>query len=218
MSNSETQQQYNMSWGMIVVWIFLFFPVAIYFSIRKRNAIKDIDYYIKECNGYMVLGAIMVVLSLPNLTDLGDDPKFWTTLAISLGMLIGGLALLLYNFKSKSMYREYIQYIGVLKNDESGTISSIADAIGKTPQQALEDLEKMIKKDILADTYIDYSMRKIVGPIVGSRRKSRLRSNLQATQRPVKITARPIKCPNCGAQNTLTKVGQSCAYCDTLLE
>ncbi len=116
------------------------------------------------------------------------------------------------------MYRGFVKYIRILKHDESGTIVNISDAIGKTPQCTIEDLEKMIQKGMLPDTYIDYSMRKVVGPIVGSSRKSSLRSNLQATQRPAILDPRPIKCPNCGAQNILSKVGQKCIYCDTLLE
>ncbi len=214
MSDNGTKKAYNMSWGMIILWILFFFPVAIYFSLRKRNAIKDIDYYIKECNGYMILGAIMVVFALPTLTDLENDPQFWTTLTISLGMLVIGLVLLLYNFKSKSLYREFIQYIRILKNDESGTISNIADAIGKTPQHTIEDLEKMIKKSILTDTYIDYSMRRLVGPIVGANvvRRSNKKTKLEP------IAERIVMCSGCGAKNRLVRAGQTCSYCDSPLE
>ncbi len=214
MSNKKTKQPYNMSRAMIILWVFLFFPVAIYFAFRKRNVVKDIDYYIKECNGYMILGVIMILFALPTLTDLSGVSDVAFTLTMDVIMVVSGVVLLVYNFKSKSMYRGFVKYIRILKHDESGTIVNISDAIGKTPQRTLEDLEKMIKKNVLPDTYIDYSMRKIVGPIVGV--KVVKRTTKTATLKPEEIHV--VACSSCGAKNRVFRMRQTCDYCGSPLE
>jgi hypothetical protein len=207
-SNSK---QKGKSWKIIVLFLFLFFPIGIYMVIQKLNI--DTDNYIRNSRNATITGLAFFLIGISSFftdnTDNTNSVDANSDLSVVL-MLCGiGLFIILYTYKYKKRWEKYNKYLSVLKNIPNGSIDKISSLMGNTYDEVCRDIKDMKKRNLLRNTYIDYNYKRIVGPIIGIETRKNMASNL-------KIDV--VKCINCGGINNLNETEGYCEYCGSPLE
>ena len=157
-------------------------------TIIMGNIVKIIGY----CSfGLAVIG---VLASLLEDFDKGD-------IVLITFFIISGLAMVLPGRNMTKNAKKYKKYIAIIKNQDTSLINIIAEASNVSYDEAISDIEKMIKKGYFPGAYIDDTEGEIIFSVDSPKKE---------TKKEIKVEA----CKSCGASNTII-VGKTktCEYC-----
>lgn len=214
------------AWSTIVFMMIFFFPIGICLMMYKLHV--DVENYQSNARKTAVFGWLIAV---PNIyivfSEITSETGYLSLneALIFIPFLCFGLALILIARKYKRLGKKYSRYLAVLRNSPNGNIENIASLMKCTYEEACKDLQKMIDKDLLPDTYIDEIRGIIIGPMI--RKPSVDYSSLlddynnlvgalanNAKQKEPKAA----KCPHCGAITSKENNNGSCEYCGSPFE
>ena len=199
------------SWGWIIFWILIFWPVGVYLLIKKLAVDKSAT--MKSGNGltiaaYILMGMGVICL----LASLSEGSEGGTMYAVLLGAT--GVWLFFKAKKTKATGERYKKYIAMVVNQHHSSIDNIAAAVGVTYDVAVTDLQKMIDTGYFSGAYIDVTQREIILPKTTAQQISQPDSAILA-QEEEKLST----CGSCGANNKVI-VGRvaECEYCGNHLQ
>jgi hypothetical protein len=220
---SYVKEKKSTSWGVIILFLIIFWPVGLFLLYRKITGDKSAA--LKNSKVLNIMGWVFVALAIiyifmaitGNLeTDKGSSVV--ELIMIILVFFGGGGAFMIYTAKKMKVNAEKCKkYIAIVINNNETSIDNIAAAVPSSYEQTTKDLQKMINNGYFENAYIDVSKREIVLPnknLVQTYPISNIK-NSPVNEPQIKAVA----CRNCGANNKVVE-GQvcECEYCGSMLK
>lgn len=202
--NSTPTNKKSPSWLLVIFLLFIFWPVGIFFLVKKLSADKQASL----TSGKKTVVWGWIIFSIGALGSCGMlDQRTLDGASGTLFFVFAGLALVFVGKMSAKKAVKFKKYIKLIVNEGLRSIPSIAAAIPATADEATEDIQEMIKKGFFMDAYINFSTNKLVF----IREENQVESNLMTSQLIV-------SCNGCGANNKVAS-GQvsKCQYCGSLI-
>ena len=203
------------SWGVIILLLVLFFPVGIGLAISKLH--KEHENYAKNGKTVFIIGIVFAFLGIVALAGEGDT---FASFLIFAGL---GAVMIWQGLSYKKLGQTYEKYRSVLVNSADGSIDNMASILGVDYDQAVADLNEMIAKGLLPDSYVNKDDRSFVSPLLQKSFES-FAPEIPYPQVGAAVTrstpqVKTIKCPNCGGINTIN-IGDDnlCDFCGSPLE
>lgn len=205
MAYSDKQKKVT-SWGVIILWMILFYPVGIYLLVRRLirtgkvrlgNLLAGIGWF------FVVFMILSLMLGLTGNMQ-HDDGRIYTMkeiLGIDVAYLLIGLPLIYFGRKQQKKERIIKAYLPRIRNSRDGSLDDLAIACQDSYETVCQNIQMMIDKKVLADSYIDVQRRVLVSPLIGQLSEKRF----------------TITCPYCGAIIEVGPSGGKCPYCDSYL-
>lgn len=196
------------SWGMIILWLFLFWPVSICLIYKRVS--NDKAAAMKNSRIFTAIGCFFFFGVIVMASILIGHPEDDTDFAI-FGIcfyLIGGVLIMRFARKLKRTGEEYRKYIDVVINQERRTLEDVASQMGKNYEQTMQGLQQMIDKGYFTGAFIDTMEHTIVFPSRPQQREMKPDNGREEPQQKI------VKCPNCGGNNVV-EAGRihECDYC-----
>lgn len=156
----------------------------------------------------IVLG--WIIFTLGALASCGMmNQRSFDGASSTLFLVFAGLALVFVGRISSRKAVKYKKYINLIVNQGLRSIAPISSAIPATHDQAIQDIQEMIKKGFFKEAYIDFGTDKIVFT------REVVETHFQNESMVNQLIA---TCNGCGADNKVIK-GQvtDCQYCGSLI-
>ena len=197
----------NVSWGIIVVWLILFFPVGLVLLCRKVSREK----FERVANGKFlrrfgwVLFSFSVFYFLLAVTGhlQAEDRGNIVSGVLLIFIIFGGGGLLAVSRGNEMIYlgQKYYRYVSLVNASGDGSVEQIAAAYPAAFDQTVSDLQAMIRDGYFRDAYLDLAGKKLVLP--------------KQKEEPAGTSFRQaVRCRNCGAPNTIVSgMAAECEYC-----
>lgn len=202
MENNKT-----MSWGWIIFWFLVFWPVGLYSCYKKISG--DKSAILKNSKNIFIISYVLIAFCVTALLmTFTEDPSMFLP-AILFGA--GGFCVNRVGRNMKKNGEKYKKYIALIVNQHLTQIDMIATEVGVTYDVATADLQKMIDTGYFVGAYISENSREILlaKPAIDATTQT------TATQSQTRV----VECKGCGANNSI-KIGQTnqCEYCGTAIE
>jgi len=210
MNNANTGGKQT-SWGWIIFWFILFWPVGLVLLIKRQKS--DKSAVLKDYKGVTIASYVLMGLgAIYFLMGISGQPDALLAFLVCGG---GGVVTFLYARKSQKRSEHYRKYINMVVNQNQTSIDSISAAIGIPYNDVLNDLQNLVTDGYLPGAYIDISQRKI---ILGDMTQQ-YGAQFVAPTSSIQVQTTAVKCPGCSANNKVT-IGQTavCEYCKTFLQ
>ena len=186
------------SWPVIIVLLFLFWPVGLYLLYKKAQSDKKTALTASKVLN--ILGTFFVIIGI-------------ITLIVVIGIFYLILGILLKKFAKKLLTsaENVKKYLAIVINGNVRQLDSISAAVGKPYDTVKQDLQKLIDDGYFKNAYINEATREIVlaQPTVNATPDM---NGFGAT-----ASARVVSCPCCGANNTVYGATGECEYCGSPL-
>jgi Zn finger protein HypA/HybF involved in hydrogenase expression len=208
------------SWGWIIVCLFLFWPVGLFLLIKRLAVDKSAT--LSRGKTIMVVSYILMGLGVFYffMVITGNVEETESTMsAISYAFLMlvlfsgGGVLLNWFARKTKRAGERYKKYITLIVNQSQTLIDNIASAVGIPYDLAVKDLQKMIDMGYFIGAYIDVNQREIV-----LAKTAPPQTLTQSASPAIPIQEKVVACSNCGANNKVTGQIGECEYCGSPLQ
>ena len=185
------------SWPVIVVLLFLFWPVGLYLLYKKAQSDKKTALTASKILN--LLGNIFVVVGV-------------ITLIVIIGIFYLAVGIVLKKFSKKLLASadNVKKYLAIVVNGNVRQLDSISAAVGKPYDVVKKDLQKLIDDGYLKNAYINESTREIVLA------QPSVTVNISNATMETSST-RVVSCPCCGANNTISGSVGECEYCGSPL-
>ncbi len=211
--------------ALIIIMLFLFYPVGIALMISKLH--KEKENFINNAKSTTIIGwifigmglafTVLVVLGLmvdPTIIQSAEEMIYMrVALAIMILPLIGrGLYMVSQGRKYKELGKMYEKYRYVISGKSKIYIDEIAGSVNSSYDVVVKELEFLILKGVLYGGYIDKSSKMLVSP---ARYVGNNISHKKTTEEDRAKKSTSLKCPNCGGVNPANII--ECEYCGTPL-
>lgn len=221
MRNTSVNNNKSFSWGVIILMFFLFFPIGIYMLVKKMTTEKF--NYAKNGKSLqtlgwvlLVFGCIYILMGMTGEFQTEDGSSAIEGLMIVIVLFIGcGLFCVFKGKKYVKLANKFNRYAAIVNANSNHSIDNIAAAYPTDYDTACKDLQDMLDIGFYLNSYIDLGRRELVMPQKSQPAQVKVMVSETTTR-----TAQPrvIKCPNCGATNTLNPGAPSeCEYCGSPL-
>lgn len=185
------------SWGAIVVAFILFWPLGLYWYLKRIKVNKK-----DALNSWKVALGFGILLLIFGFSTVGEG--------FGVLYLAGGVALIVSSIISKSNSKKIKKYLSVIINSNVLQLDNISSTVGKPYDVVVEDIQKMIDKGFLKDAHIDNSQRIIV--------LSTTDTSAQINSMTNTLPTRVVTCQCCGANNSIAGDIGECEYCGSALQ
>lgn len=189
------------SWPVIIVLLFLFWPLGLYLLYKKAQTDKKTALTASKILN--LLGTILIVVGV-------------VTIIVGVGIfyLIAGIILKKFAKKLLNSAENVKKYLAIVINGNVRQLDSIASAVGKPYDTVKKDLQKLIDDGYFKNAYIDEAAREIV-----LAQPSSVASNVNTygSADASAVPPRVVSCPCCGANNTVVGAMGECEYCGSPL-
>lgn len=191
------------SWSVVILLLFVFFPVGIFLLVRKVTL--EIDSYTKNGTVMQTLGGVLLALGLMytflGLTGALVDENGNSATAVVLGICVfglGGLALLIQGVRYWRRGKIYTRYLTLIGMQHLRSLPAIAAAYPTSYEAVCRDLQGMLDRGFFRYGYLDLVRRELILPeYIGG----------QA------VSPQTLRCGSCGAWGS----GTVCEYCGAAL-
>ncbi len=198
-----------LSWGFIIFMFIIFFPIAIYLTVKRIN-INNPEK--KAGVALKITGWVFIGLSVFYTIGALENPT------LTLGNILSGLILLvgcgslmiMLSNKSKKNAEKYKKYTYLVIYQKITSIDNIASNIPTTYEMAKRDLQSMIDKGYFEDAYINEGTREIMLLSVHL-------TNAEMDKGTKEYIV--VNCSSCGANNKVIRgsVGE-CEFCGSPID
>ena len=195
------------SWGWIIFWFIIFWPIGLYLLIKRQSVDKCAT--LKSSKGVFIASYILMGFGVIYIILAFEDPEM-----LIAAVLFGGGGILINWFARRTRRKgeRYKKYISMVVNQNQTQIDNIASAAGVDYDTAMKDLQKMIDSGYFVGAYIDVAQREIILAKVA---QDAIPVTPDTTQ---PLQERVVTCGSCGANNKIsTQVGE-CEYCASPLQ
>ena len=197
------------SWGWIVFWFILFWPVGVFLLFKKLTVDKSAT--MKGGKVLSIVSFILMGMGAIYLIMAFTEDSSMIAAAIVFGA--PGVWLFFKARKTKATGERYKKYISIVINQSQTSIDNIASAVGVTYEVATKDLQKMIDTGYFTGAYIDVTQREIVLAKTAPQQVS-----APSMPSAVQVQERVVACGSCGANNRVTGQIGECEYCGSHLQ
>lgn len=200
------------SWGWIIFWMIIFWPVGLFLIIRKMSTDKSVLMSGKT-GAISAVGWILVAIGAAGGMSFAIAPEegMEGPMLLAFIFVVGGVLTLRKASQIKRTSAKYRKYINLAVNEDVSDIDDIAASIGLSYEAAAKDLQNMIDKGYLKDGYIYQSSREFVFRRNDSEEYDEEPTNGRAASQKI-----AVRCSGCGANNVVAVGGVSeCEYCGT---
>lgn len=203
---ADRQQKKRTSGFTVAIWMFLFFPVGIYFlhkrlteeeteALKNSKTVRTLGYIL------ILLGVIYIVLFSGEILNQQDN-TYIPQLVLSTILFIGGGIWTLIG--AGRMRKRGLQYQAEVHQAEPVTQSYGSKAYQNA---ASENLPPIMDADKISETF-----QSAMGSM------SEMMSNMSANAKPMQPRTRVVECEGCGASNEVTEgVTSKCQFCKKLI-
>ena len=194
------------SWPLIIILLIIFWPVGVYFLIRKLSG--DRKASLSSGRKMTIWGWVIAGMGIISWTSLMEDGIIDGTLGMLFFVSLG-LILVYLGKKSSINATKYKKYIDLIVNRRLRSIATISSAIPVSHDTAIKDIQEMIDKGFFEDAYINYNLDEIV-----------FSEEDEADERVKKhkVDMSVVPCNGCGANNKVEKGRvEHCQYCGSLI-
>ncbi len=185
------------SWPLIIILLFVFWPVGLYFLYKKAESDKKTALTAAKVLG--VLGTIFIILGIVTLIAV-----------VGVFYLILGIVLKRLAKKLRNSADNVKKYLAIVINGNVRQLDAISSAVGKPYDAVKADLQKMIDDGYFKNAYINEATREIVLAQAAPQ-------GAPAFTGGAAPTTRVVTCPCCGANNTVVGAAGECEYCGSPL-
>lgn len=215
---NDSGAQKGASWTVIIIFLFLFFPVGVALMLVKLH--KEKDHCVSNGKGTAIVGwvffAFGIIYTIEGLTG-GLETRSGGSIAGGVLMMLilccgGGIALVSHGGKYKKLGLAYAKYAAVIAESPDGSLDQIAASLPRTYDQTCSDLQELLNAGFFPGCYIDRNSRSFVSP---AEKRGAAAENRTANQKSSAPAV--IKCPNCGGINAVTDDRAECEYCGSPL-
>ncbi len=207
-------QKQSFSWGLIILMLFLFFPVGIFMIVKKVTSEKF--NVVKNGKSLKTLGIVLLCFAgIYLIMAITEDASVLS--AFFLFAVLGGLSF----YKGEQYIKKgtkYSRYVSIINANNDGSIDNIAAAYPTSYEQAVKDIQEMLDAGYFMNSYIDQNKRELVMPKSQNTIKVEINNVVGNNATAVDTQPRAVKCQNCGATNTIvTGRANECEYCGSPL-
>lgn len=217
-------QRKSFSWSIIAIFMFLFFPVGLILMVKKIAAEKF--NYVNNGKALRILGCILIAFAAMYLTmaltgnlETTDGSSIVGGVIVGEIIFVGGGVLCVF-IGCKYIRRgiKYNRYVSIINASDNLLVDNIAAAMHTTYDKAIEDIQAMLDEGFFMNSYLDLNKRKLIIEKVAAKPSVNVNNANADLQRPANNRAHPVKCPNCGATNTIVSGAKNeCEYCGSPL-
>ncbi|PWM44212.1 MAG: hypothetical protein DBX47_06015 [Clostridiales bacterium] len=207
-----SEKTQGVSWPLVIIILFIFFPAGIPLLILKVKSEKQ--RYVKNAKVMRVLGIVLIALwafyIIVPLTGTQESQlttqNYIITSVVSAFLLVGGGILLLY-FSSlyKKRGEKYLHYYNIIDIKGETNIDKISSEMSSSYETASLDLRDMIEAGFFGQAYVDEKEHRIII------------SSIEKANKDAEKNKKIIRCPYCGAPNTIYGGGGKCEYCGMVI-
>jgi hypothetical protein len=206
---NEINEKKTTSWGWIIFWLIVFWPVGLCLVIKKFATDKK-SLMSGKITSLSTVGWILVAFGGLGFFGCVTKPDGAGGAVVALVIAAGGVPMIIKARKTKQQAEKYRQYLDIVVNNSEKSIDNIAGALAIPYEVVTKDLQDMINIGFLKNAYIHQGNREIV--------MQQVTSQVETPQYQSQTTTptKPARCPGCGANNIVT-VGRvcECDYCGT---
>lgn len=200
------QQTKTMSWGWVIFWCVIFWPVGIFFLFKKLSSDKAAT--LQSSKKVSIISYVLLFIGIVGLFSKSSDGS--SSAGVAVLFIAGGIWLLIIARNMKINGVKYKKYINLVINQHVTDIDNIAASMGVTYTVASRDLQKMIDSGYFTGGFINVNTREIV--LLNSNEVSSTQTN------PSQAQTRVVACKSCGANNTVVAGKNNvCEYCGSPL-
>lgn len=206
------EQAKTTSWGWIIFWLIIFWPVGLYLVVKKLDIDKS-ALMSNKTRILTVIGWVLIFVGFVGTVSILGEEGDIGSLTVGLILIVGGVLLLVRSLKIKKLAIKYKKYINIVVNQDVRSIDDIASAVDRPYDDVVEDLQHMINIGYLNDAYIHKGKREIILKQVSAHSANQEGSVFQSQEQ-----GKVVRCSGCGANNVVTigKVSE-CEYCATAI-
>ncbi|MGI6268990.1 MAG: hypothetical protein ACOYKJ_00415 [Candidatus Howiella sp.] len=218
-------QKKSFSWGIIIVMLIVFFPVAIYMIIKKMTDEKF--NYIKNGKSLKILGIVLLCFAglylIMGLTDgfqPNEDGSSVVGGVIVCELIFGGCGALCLIKGMKYIKRgeKFNRYVSIINASNDLLIDNIAAAVPTTYDKAITDIQSMLDAGFFMNSYLDLNKRELIMKKTVSQASVTVNAVYAGSQGGENSQPHSVTCPNCGATNTVVPGAKNeCEYCGSPL-
>lgn len=217
-------QKKSTSWGIIALWLILFFPVGIFFIVKKMTG--DKFSYIKNGKGLRVLGYVLLgfaliylIMAFSGELETEDGSSIVGGVIVAEIIFGGGGALCV--FKGMEYIKrgtKYNRYVAIINASNDLLIDNIAAAVPTTYDKAIKDIQSMLDAGFFMNAYLDLNKRELIMAKAAPQPNVIANNMFVVSQGATNNQPHSVKCPNCGATNTAVPGAKNeCEYCGSPL-
>lgn len=213
MNNNDYKKKVGIlySWPMIIVFIIVFWPFAIYLVYKRVKIDKRAGFTTGRIVRYLSYACFfMVAVGIIACLDTGFSGE---DVGMILFFLIAGVVLFMFGKKLAVNAEKYKKYISIIINGNEYILDNIASAMSLSINVVKKDLNDMINNGYFQGAYINDSTNEIILQKKNNESIKESRSSNSASQ----TESRVITCKCCGAQNKVTTSDIECDYCGSPL-
>lgn len=221
MSNASPGKK-GISWGTVILLLLLFFPVGIPLLIKKVTSEKHA--YGQNGKTMLILGWILIgmgfiylIMGLTGELTAENGGSIVGPLIIALIFFVGGgVALVFFGKRFMTRAAEFARYVAIVNSRDEYSIDNIAAAYPATYEKTCTDLQLMLDAGYFLNSYLDLQRRELV---MSKPARTAVPSATTAQSSTASTGPRIVKCPSCGAINTIPSGGLGeCEYCGSPLD
>lgn len=204
------------SWPVIILALFMFWPVGLFlmirrFSLDKKATVSGGGKGFKGWGiGLVIFGAIGFIGCI---SDASEDATGGAITALF--FIAGGIVLMIRSQKAKKEAEKIRTYLSIIVNGNERQIDVIASSVGKSYDDAKNDIQKIIDQGYLKTAYINEGTRTIVLPSSDVQAQNDF---VVSDASPTNMTTKIVTCSCCGANNTIAGETGECEYCGSPLK
>lgn len=217
-------QKESTSWGTITLWLLLFFPVGIFLIVKKVTYEKF--NYIKNGKSLQVLGYILIGIAIIYLImGLTGELKSQDGSSVVGGIIVvelifGGCGALCIIKGMEYIKRgtKFNRYVSIINASNDLMIDNIAAAVPTTYDKATADIQAMLDAGFFMNAYLDLNKRELIMAKSTSQPNVDVNDVYAGSTATTDTQPHSVKCPNCGATNTVVPGAKNeCEYCGSPL-
>lgn len=212
------------SWGIITLWLILFFPVGIFLIVKKMTG--DKFSCIKNGKALRVLGYILLgfaliylIMAFSGELKIDDGSSIVGGVIVAEIIFVGSGTLCV--FKGMDYIKrgtKYNRYVSIINASNDLLIDNIAAAVPTTYDKAIEDIQSMLDAGFFMNAYLDLNKGELIMAKTDPQPNAIENNKSDESQGATNDQPHSVKCPNCGATNTAVPgTKNECEYCGSPL-
>lgn len=140
----------------------------------------------------LIFGIIFAILGVLFAFTIGVTDDVATMIEMSLILLCGGVAMIIWAKKRKKLINDLREFIKILSCDENGCLNSISSATNRPIEEIKKEINKLIKLEFLQGVFIDESS----DCLVKGNGEVKLKSKVYTPPQPIKADTTPQQSEN----------------------
>jgi hypothetical protein len=201
----------------IVLLIIFIWPAGIY--CYKKRMSMGVTAAASAANVGITFGILNLLMGLLMFTVESGDRSL--DIGTSLYFLIPGLFFFLTGINAKRFKANFVKYERWIEQEGLTSIDGLASVVGKPYAKTRSDLQKMIKKGVIRDAFIDDDARELVFVETSEAKAVKATPAVQVSSKGRIVPqeeAKNVRCASCGANNKVIPGRKvECEYCGTVL-